>query len=332
MKIHQKHIGKGFPTFIVAEAGINHNGDIELAKDMISTAAKIGVDGIKFQTIFPEELFSEKNNLKLFNLIKKWSFTKKEHLELKRLAEKMNIEFFSTPVGLRSAKLLKDIKCRCIKIASGEITNHELIEYVAKLKIPMIISTGMTTISEIFSVVELVKQTNTPFSILHCNSSYPTHPNDVNLVNIPYFQKLFDVPIGYSDHTIGNETCLAAVTLGASIIEKHFTLNKNFDGPDQKLSADPSDFKDLVQKIRLIEKSLGKLRTGPTTSEKKFRQLMRKSIVSKTDIPSGSKLTRKMVTFLRPGNGMPPYLMNQISGITTKKRIPKDTVIDWNMF
>ena len=252
LRIGKYEIGAGKPVFIVAEAGINHNGDIEIAKEMIESASKFGVNAIKFQTLFPEELFSEKLNPEWFSLIKKWSFTKKQHLELMKYADKNGIEFFSTPVGKKSAKLLQDIGVKTIKIASGELTNHELIRTIAKMKIPMIISTGMATISEILSSVGIVRKENCPFVLLHCNASYPSPIEDVNLSTIHYLQEIFKVPIGYSDHTVGNEACLTAVSLGACIIEKHFTLDKNMEGPDQKLSADTKEFSDLVQRIRIV--------------------------------------------------------------------------------
>ena len=322
----------GKSVFIVAEGGINHNGDIEIAKEMIESASKCGVDAIKFQTIIPEELFSHTLNPELFDFAKKVSFTKKQHLELMKYSQKNGIEFFSTPLGKKSAKLLQNIGVKYIKIASGEITNHELIQFVAEMKLPMIISTGMTTISEIASVVEIVKNKNCPFVLLHCNASYPTPIEDVNLVNIRYLREVFNIPIGYSDHTIGNEICLAAVSIGARIIEKHFTLDKHMDGPDQKLSADKKDFTELVSKIRLIERSLGEYRTRPTKSEEKFKKLMRKSIGSSIDISSGTKIKKSMLCLFRPGTGISPTLIDNLIGITAKKDVKKGTLLSWDMF
>ncbi len=318
--------------YVVAEAGINHNGDINIAKKMIEAAAKAGADAIKFQTIFPEELFSKKLNPELYDLINQWSFNKREHIELQKHAEKHNIDFFSTPVGKRSAKLLRDIGVKCIKIASGELTNHELIKNVAKMKKPLIISTGMSTISEIMDAVNLVRQENCPFALLHCNAAYPSPHEDTNLSNINYLKEIFGVPIGFSDHTIGDEACLAAVSMGASIIEKHFTLDKNMEGPDQKLSADVDEFTDLVSKIRIIEKLRGSPRTGPTKSEMKFRKLMRKSICAAVDIRHDTKLAKSMLTLVRPGTGIPPTVLDQMIGMTIKSNVRKGTLINWTMF
>ena len=247
-------------------------------------------------------------------------------------AKKHNVEFFSTPVGKKSTQILKDIDVNTIKIASGEITNHEMIKIIAKMKKPMIVSTGMTTISEIASVVEIIRDENCPFVLLHCNASYPTPIEDANLNTIPYLHKIFDVPIGYSDHTVGNESCLAAVSLGACVIEKHFTLDKNMEGPDQKLSADINDFTDLVSKIRIIEKVLGKHRTTPTPSEKKFKKLMRKSIGTSVNINKGTTIKRSMLSVIRPETGISPIMLDKIVGMTIKKNAKKDTLLSWNMF
>jgi len=332
LKIGNHTVGPGKSVFIVAEAGINHNGSLKIAKKMINEAAKCGVDAIKFQTIFPEELFSQSLSPKLFDFAKKLSFDKKQHLELKKHAKKKKIEFFSTPVGTKSADLLCKINICAIKIASGELTNHELLKFVAKKRKPMIISTGMANINEIKAAVKIVKKAKCPFSILHCTSSYPTTSHEANLTSIPYYQNIFNVPVGYSDHTLGNEACLSAVSLGACIIEKHFTLNKKMAGPDQKLSADVKEFTELVSKIRSIEKMLGQPRRGPTKTEEKFRKLMRKSIASAVDITAGTKISRSMLCLIRPGTGIPPTLIEKIIGKTISKNLKKGRLLSWKMF
>lgn len=332
-KIGKHEIGFRKPVYIVAEIGINHNCNLEIAKRMIESAAECGADAVKVQTFFPEEEFSEKLDPKLYNLVKQWSFTRiKDNLELKRHAQKFGIEFFSTPDGIRSAKLLKKVGMNCYKIASGSITNIPLIKTIAKLGKPMIISTGMTTLSEIAYVAEIVREHNCPFALLHVNSSYPTPIEDANLSTIQYLQKMFKVPIGYSDHIMGNDVCLAAVSLGACIIEKHFTLDKNMEGPDQKLSADPDDFRDLVTKIRLIEKSIGTPRAGVTKSEKKFFRPMRFSLGAAKDIPAGTKIKSSMLCTFRPASGIPPTMLDHIVGMTVKKDVKKDTMLTWDIF
>ena len=310
-------------TYLIAEAGINHNGDMEIAKKMIESAAVSGANGIKFQTIIPDELFSKKINSELYELSKDWILNKKNHLELQRHCKKNNIDFFSTPFGIKSARLLQEINVPIIKIASGEITNHDL---------PMLVSTGMTTISEIAEVVELIKQYNCPFTLLHCVSSYPTLAKDANLSTIQYLKNTFDVPVGFSDHTTGIEVSLAAVALGASVIEKHFTLDKNMPGPDQKLSLNPSEFLELSEKTRLIEKALGTPRSTIIKSEINFRDNMRKSIGVKSDILPGTSLKRSMISLFRPGTGISPNMMDNIIGRTVKKPIKAGTLLSWNDF
>ena len=332
MKLGKREINTGKPVYIVAEAGINHNGDIDIAKKMIESASKCGADAVKFQTIVTEELFSEVLNPNVIDFAKKVSFNKKQHIDLMKYASRHGVDFFSTPVGKKSAELLKSINVKCIKIASGEITNHEMIKIIAKMKKPVIISTGMTTISEIADVVEIMRSQNCPFMLLHCNASYPTPIEDANLNTIPYLHTTFDVPIGYSDHTIGNEACLAAVSLGACVIEKHFTLDKNMEGPDQKLSADVNEFTDLVSKIRMIEKSLGTHRIGPTKSEEKFKKLMRKSIGVSTNIQKGTKIKRSMLNIIRPETGISPIMLDKIIDMTIKKNAKKGTLLSWDMF
>ena len=332
MKLGKHEINDKESVFIVAEAGINHNGDIKIAKKMIEAAAKCGADAVKFQTIFTEELFSEVLNPEVIDFANKVSFNKKQHLELMKHATKCGIEFFSTPVGKKSAELLDSINVKSIKIASGEITNHEMIKKIAKMGKPMIISTGMTTISEIADVVKIVKSNNCPFILLHCNASYPTPIEDANLNTIPYLHSTFDVPIGYSDHTIGNESCLVAVSLGACVIEKHFTLDKKMDGPDQKLSADTIEFTELVSKIRTVEKALGIHRTEPTQSEKKFKKLMRKSIGTAINIKKGTKIKRSMLSIIRPETGISPVMLDKIIGMTITKDAQKGTILTWDMF
>ena len=319
-------------VYVIAEAGINHNSDIQIAKKMIEVASKCGADAIKFQTFTPDELFSELINPELYNLSKTWVLTKNDHFELQKHAKKNKIAFFSTPCGVKSANLLKKIKVPFMKIASGEITNLDLIDYISKMKIPMMISTGMTSISEISKVVEIVQSNNCPFSLLHCVSSYPAKHSDANLSTISYLQKTFDIPVGFSDHTLGIDVSLAAVALGATIIEKHFTLDKNMTGPDQKLSIDPKELSDLVKKIRIIEKAMGHSRKTIYKTEESFRTNMRKSLGTNQSIPANTIIKRSMITSFRPGIGIPPYLIDEFIGRKTKKSIKKGSLLNWNFF
>lgn len=325
-------MNKNNSVFIVAEAGINHNSDMKIAKQMIESASKCGADAIKFQTIIPDELFSAKLNPELYEMSKDWVLSTKQHRELKNHAKKHNIEFFSTPFGTKSVKILKDVGIKIIKIASGDMNNFQLIQEASNLKIPLIISTGMSTFSEISSTVEFVKSLKREFILLHCNSSYPTPLRDVNLSTIPFLRKTFDIPIGYSDHTLGIESCLGAVSLGACTIEKHFTLDKNMPGPDQKLSSDPEEFSNLVKSIRKIEKTIGTPRSNFTASEKNFRKSMRKSVGVTRNIKKGEILKKNDLAVFRPGTGIPPNMLNNLVGMKVQKSIKKGSVLNWKCF
>lgn len=326
----QKEIRK--PTYIVAEAGINHNSDIKIAKKMIEISSKCGADAIKFQTFTPDELFSELINPKLYNLSKSWVLSKKDHIELQKHAKKNKITFFSTPCGLKSANLLKNLKVPFMKIASGDITNINLIDYISKMKIPMMISTGMTSISEISKVVEIVQSNNCTFSLLHCVSNYPAKYSNANLSTISHLQNIFNVPVGFSDHTIGIDVSLTAVALGATIIEKHFTLDKNMDGPDQKLSIDPIELSNLVKKTRIIEKTMGIPRRTIYKTEEPFKINMRKSLGTNITIPANTIIKRSMIALFRPGTGISPSMIDNFIGRKTKKIIKKGSLLKWDYF
>ena len=329
IRIGHSTIGSGHSTYIIAEAGINHNGNMKIAKKMITAAAKCGANAIKFQTIIPEELFSSKS---LFEMSKNWILTKEQHTELKKFAKKNKIEFFSTPFGQKSVKILRDVGVKLVKISSGDLNNFELIKDVVKMKIPIIISTGMGNILEINQVVKFLKKRKCKFVLLHCNSSYPTPLKDTNLKTIPFFQNKFNSLVGYSDHTIGIEACLGAVSLGSCVIEKHFTLNKNMDGPDQKLSSDPSEFKNLVKKIRLMEQMQGIERIDTTNSEKKFKPFLRKSIHASRDLSKVSIIKKYDLSLLRPGNGIPPTKLSMIIGKKLRYNIKKGQLLKMNIF
>ncbi len=332
MKIGNKKIGIGNPTYIIAEAGINHNGDINLAKKMIDEAANCGADAIKFQSFTADELFSKKLNPDIFKFATDLSINKNQHQELKKYAQKRKIEFISTATGIKSLNLLKKLGVNTIKIASMDVNNNEILKAAAKTGIPLIVSTGMSTISEIVSAVETLTNENTTFCLLHCVSSYPTSIQDANLATISYFNKIFDIPIGYSDHTVGIDACATSIPLGSCIIEKHFTLDKKMDGPDHKLSADPKELSELVKKVRTVEKLLGKPRKQFLKSEQKFRVAMRRSIGFNQDLQKGTKINQSMLTYYRPGDGIEPNMIKSIIGRKLRQNVTKGTFVNWNMF
>ena len=328
-------------VFFTAELGINHNGDIEIAKQLIDAAKIAGCNAVKFQKRTVEKVFSKdvldtprespwgtttrEQKLGL-------EFEKNEYDIIDKYCESKNIEWFASSWDINSQHFLKQYNLKHNKIASAMLTHKKLLEVIASEKKYTFISTGMSTFSEIVTAVETLKNKNATFCLLHCNSSYPSPIEDANLNTIPYFKKVFDVPIGYSDHTLGLDACLTAVSMGAKIIEKHFTLDKNMDGPDQKLSSDPKEIKELVSKIRTIEKLQGHIRSNVTNSEQKFRKLMRKSLAVNKDVKARTKITKNMLMSIRPGTGIPPTQINQIIGMTLKKDIKKDTLLSNQLF
>ncbi|MFX1392108.1 MAG: N-acetylneuraminate synthase family protein [Promethearchaeota archaeon] len=255
IEIEGRKIGDYEPTFIVAEIGINHNGDIENAKELILSAKKAGADAVKFQTYITEKRILEKNPI--YKILKKCELSEENTKELLNFAESNAIIFFSTPFDKESVDLLKDINIPLLKIASFDLLNKKLLRSVAKTGIPIIISRGASNIEEIDQALEIFENHNSKYAILHCISSYPTKEEDVNLNIIKSLKNRYNCPIGYSDHTLGIETAYLSVVAGACIVEKHFTLDNEQEGPDHKLSANPEMFKELVNKIRRIEVILG---------------------------------------------------------------------------
>jgi len=253
--IERRKVGPGQPVFIVAEAGINHGGDVETAKKMIKEAARCGVDAIKFQTYITEKRVDEKNPI--YGVLKKCELDEDEFRELLLFAKKNKIIFFSTPFDKESVDLLAALPVPAFKVASFYIVNLGLLEHLATKGRPIIASTGMANTREISWAVKIFEKHEVDYALLHCVSAYPTKEEDVNLRIMASLREKFKCVVGYSDHTLGIKAPIYSVALGASILEKHFTLNKNLEGPDHKLSADPEDFRKMVSEIRQLEKILG---------------------------------------------------------------------------
>ena len=335
IKIGSKLIGEGEPCFIIAEAGINHNGDIKLAKKLIGAAKGAGADVIKFQTHIPEEEMLKDDSTaeyigeSLFDLLKRVELSKKDHVELKKYATTKGILFLSTPFSREAVDLLEEIGVPAYKVGSGEMTNLPLLEYISKKKKPMIISTGMSTFEEIEETINFVKKINDDLILLHCTSTYPTRYEDVNLRVIERLREKFKIPVGLSDHSIGIYTALASVVLGACIIEKHFTINRDLPGPDQKASITPGELKELVKGVRAIEKALGSTKRI-TDDELSVQRMARESVVSLVNIPNGAVITEDMVWVKRPGIGIPPKYLNKVIGMKTRKNIKANTIIKWS--
>ena len=328
IKMGDRIIGNGEPTFIIAEAGINHNGKIELAKKLIQEAANAGADAVKFQ-MFKTEEFCSKNS-EYFDLFKAIEFSEDGWIKIAEFAKDIGIIFTASVFGKESADLLDNVNSPLYKIASGDLTHSPLLNYVARKNKPIILSTGMSTIGEIEEAIsEIYKTGNHQVVLLHCISNYPTKYEETNLRVIQTLKDVFKVPVGFSDHTVGTIISAAAVVMEANIIEKHFTFDKNLSGPDHKLSLEPHEFKAMVKNIRIIERALGDGVKKPTKDEENVKKLVRRSITAKVEIPEETIITKDKIKIVRPGNGIEPKFIGLVVGKTAKKNIAQDETMKW---
>ena len=346
IKISNKTIGEGEPVFIIAEAGVNHNGKLELALKLIEEAAKAGADAIKFQTFRAEQVVTsagemaeyQKRNLEITEkqteMLRKLELPEKFYPQLIAKARELNIIFFSTPHGhISSVDLLEKFGVPIFKFGSGDLINIPLLEYAAGLGKPLIISTGMATMEEINDAIKTIRQTgNEQFVVLHCTTDYPCKPEEINLKAMVSIAQKFNCLTGYSDHTTDDETAIMAVALSACVLEKHFTLDRALPGPDQKASFEPKELANYIKKIRKASIILGSGIKNPVKSEEQYIPMARKSIVSAKAIKSGEQLTEKNLTVKRPGTGIPPKFWNEIIGKKATCDIPDDTLISREMF
>ena len=345
VKIGNKLIGNTSPCFIIAEAGVNHNGNISLAKKLIDAAKDADVDAVKFQTFFTENLVTKTapkaKYQKIttgaagtqYEMLKNLELRKEEFIELKEYAEKAKIIFLSTPYGKESSDFLEQIGVSGFKISSAEITNIPLVTHIAKKALPMIVSTGMSTLGEVGEAVSVIKASkNNEIILLHCNFNYPAEIGEINLRAMETLRKAFGLPVGYSDHTLGVEVLVAAVALGACVIEKHFTLDRNLPGPDHRVSLEPDELEIMVKSIRNVEKALGSFIKQPSKSEAPNRKISRRSLVANRDISKGVRITKGMINIKRPGTGIMPKHYNAVIGLEALKGVGKDEVLTWNIF
>lgn len=330
-------------TLIIAEAGVNHNGDITLAKQLIDVAADAGVDYVKFQTFKASKLVSQKAkkadyqnentgnaNESQLQMLQKLELSEEDHHLLIAYSASKNVQFFSTAFDLDSLDFLKHLGLKLFKIPSGEITNLPYLEKVAKIAKEIIISTGMCTMEEIGEAIEVIKKiSNVRITVLHCNTEYPTPYHDVNLLAMNEIKNVFNVEIGYSDHTLGIEVPIAAVALGAKVIEKHFTLNRTLPGPDHAASLEPLELKNMVLAIRNIEKALGNGKKKPSNSEIKNISIARKSIHLAVPKAKGEIISEKDLEMLRPGDGISPMKMRMVIGKTVREDFPLGYKLDF---
>ena len=325
---------------IIAEAGVNHNGSLERAKEMALAAKKAGADIVKYQTAVPEQVvsrFAEKADYQKqqtgseesqLEMIKKIHFGFEEHRQLKEYCDEIGIRYLSTPFDLDSIDFLATLDMSVWKIPSGEITNLPYLEKVAALKKPLILSTGMSMLSEIEDALAVLEENGCEdVTLLHCNTEYPTPMEDVNLLAMRELEEQFALPVGFSDHTLGIEVDIAAAALGACVIEKHFTLDKTLEGPDHQASLEPDELEAMVRAIRNIEKALGTGEKHVTPSEAKNRPIARKSIVAKRAIKKGEVFTAENLTTKRPGDGISPMRWYDVLGKEASRDFAEDEKI-----
>jgi N,N'-diacetyllegionaminate synthase len=330
-------------VFIIAEAGVNHNGSLDCAKDMVIVAAKAGVDAIKFQTFRAETLVTKdavKADYQIktsgqsetqFEMLKKLELSVESHLELMECCRLNQVEFLSTPFDLTSIDLLVKMGLNKWKIPSGEITNLPYLRKIASFGQEIILSTGMSDLREIEDALDVLTSVETArenITVLHCNTEYPTPMQDVNLKAMQTIKSAFPgIRVGYSDHTEGIEVPIAAVAMGATIIEKHFTLDKNMEGPDHKASLEPDELTAMVKAIRDIEKALGRGIKKPSPSELKNKPIARKSIIAAKNIQKGESFTEENLTVKRPGTGISPMRWGEVIGQSASKDYQQDELI-----
>ena len=331
-------------TLIIVEAGVNHNGSIELAQKMIDAAVEAGADAIKFQTFKAEKVVSRyapkaeyqkkttTDGESQLEMIKKLELDAAAHQTLIDYCKKRNIQFLSTPFDFESIDLLNELGLDIFKIPSGEITNLPYLRKIGVLRKKIILSTGMANLGDIEDALDVLMEAGTVrenMTVLHCNTEYPTPMEDVNLRAMLTIRSTFPgVQVGYSDHTLGIEVPIAAVAMGATVIEKHFTLDRNMEGPDHKASLEPDELKAMVKAIRNIEKALGSGIKQPSPSELKNKPIARKSIVAARDIKEGEEFTEENLTTKRPGTGISPMRWDEMIGRTAGKNYKTDEIIN----
>lgn len=329
--------------FIIAEAGVNHNGQLELAEKLIDAAAEAGADAVKFQTFKAENIVT-RTALKAFyqsrttgpeasqyEMLKKLELDKKTHTELNGYCKKKKILFLSSPFDLEGINLLDELGLRIFKVPSGEITNLPYLRKVGSLKKKIMLSTGMADLGEIEDALDILTGTGTAkkdITLLHCNTEYPTPMEDVNLQAMLTIRDAFKIRVGYSDHTAGIEVAIAAAALGASVIEKHFTLDRDMSGPDHKASLEPGELTKMITAIRNIEKAQGDGLKKPSLSESKNKHIVRKSITASRKIKKGELFTDKNITTKRPGFGISPMEWDSVIGSKATRCFEEDELIE----
>lgn len=343
INIKNKVIGEGHPVFIIAEMSANHGGDKNRAKEIIHAAKEAGADCIKIQTYTPDtmtincdkEYFQIKKGTwegeNLYHLYEKAYTPWEWQAELKEEAEKIGLHFFSTPYEKTSVDFLEEIGVAFYKVASFEVTHLPFLRYLASKGKPIIMSTGMASLGEIEEAVNVIRaEGNDQLALLRCSSSYPAVPNDINLKTMLNLRETFSVPVGLSDHSLGSVAAVAAVAMGASIIEKHFCLNRDIETPDSSFSMEPDEFEQMVKDIRAAEKAAGRVSYELSAKEKESRKF-RRSIFAVKDIKKGEKFTEENIHVIRPGYGLKPKYYEQVLNRKATRDIERGTPLDWSL-
>lgn len=329
-------------VFVIAEAGVNHNGSIDLALRLIDAAKDIGADAIKFQSFRATSLASQSAQKALYQerttsasesqlqMLRRLELNADAHRTLLEHSQKIGLQFLSSPFDAESADLLDDLRIPLFKIPSGEITNFPFLEHLARKGKPLILSTGMSTLSEVEEAVSIINASGTnQLTLLHCVTEYPAPYAEVNLRAMQTLKTAFGLPVGYSDHTLGTEISVAAVALGAEVIEKHLTLDRSLPGPDHRASLEPSEFKQMVAAIRHTEAALGNGIKAPAPCELPNIAVARKSIVASCSLAQGHVLVNTDLAIKRPGNGLAPRLLPQLVGRRLRTNVSADEAIRW---
>jgi N-acetylneuraminate synthase len=338
-------VGRGEPVFVIAEAGVNHNGDVAMAKKLVDIAAEAKADAVKFQTFRAEELataeapkaeYQQKAgdaNESQLEMLRRLELSHENFRDLSDYCCQKGILFLSTAFDVASADFLDSIEMVAFKIPSGEITNTLLLEHIARKNKPLFVSTGMSDLGDVEEALVAVNSSGCrDVALLHCVSNYPAAAEDINLRAMLTMEQAFGVPVGYSDHTLGIDIPLAAVALGACIIEKHFTIDRSLPGPDHAASLDPSELASMIAGIRTVEKALGDGRKRPTVAEAGTAAVARRSLVAARDIAVGEPLTNEMIAARRPGVGLPPSLQRYLVGRIAKIELKRNDMLSFDMF
>lgn len=328
--ISDRVIGPGQPPFVVAELGINHGGDLATARRMLISAAEAGADAVKLQTFRTQKFLARSSEY--FEVLRGAELPTEAVAELMQLSAEKGVVLFSAVFDEDSADLLESLDAPAYKIASGDLTHLPLLRHVASVGKPMIISTGGSTLTEIDSAFEAVRTVNKylPIALLHCVSNYPTDSAETNLACMATMRDRWQVPVGFSDHTLGNVTAIAAAALGAELIEKHFTLDRSAPGPDHALSADPAGFADLVNGVRTAQSTIGRREKAPV-EDRNFIPQFRRGVTADLAIPAGTVVTRNMLAIKRPGTGIEPDRIDDVVGCTAGRDIAADETLQWEM-